>query len=185
MKRSYLLFVLSVLLSSAAYSQSKEGSYYCVTEWAAAGWYNFSTKRWGGGSFNPNAAGIPKFVLKLRFIGERTIEQKRPTFLLGHEAANALEGREIKIESYIVTIMSQDRGFTVGCSVTHGVGRLPEVSSISGVLKCNGYPYDYDYVFNLNTNRFIQISTSAFTDEGDDDRGQPFIAGGTCAKTRD
>jgi hypothetical protein len=185
MKRSYLLFIPLVLLPSAGYSQSKEGSYYCVTEWAAAGWYNFSTKRWGGGSLNPNAAGIPKFALKLRSIGERTIEQKRPTFLLGHEQANTLEGQEIKIESYIVTIMSQDRGFTLGCSVTHGVDRSPEVSSVSGVLKCNGYPYDYDYVFNVNTNRFIQKSTSAFTDGRDDDRGQPFIAGGTCTKTGD
>ena len=63
-KRIGVLYPISLLLlSSPSYSQSKNGSYYCVAEWVGGGWFNSPAKRWEGRSFRPTS----KFVIKMKF----------------------------------------------------------------------------------------------------------------------
>jgi hypothetical protein len=132
MKRLVIGIALLVLLSSPASSQqSKDASYSCITELAGSGWYNPSTNRWEGGSVNPNSVGIPRFVLKITFIGERAYE--------------TVTGQR-EIEYYNVVIMPSRAAFKVACYVISGVDRLNQVSLVSDTLKCNGYLNFYAYL---------------------------------------
>jgi hypothetical protein len=180
MARSYQMYGVMVplfLLSSLANAQYKNGSYYCVVEWIGGGWYDARTKHWEGSKFNPNSdSDVSKFILKVTFNGRHTEQVKEP---LG-------DIKQEQFDDYNVTIKGSDSSIPLDCRAGFDKGlvwynRSKVISTRSGynILRCN---IVYDYVFNLNTNRFLQISTNGFISRRDNNEDTPSINGGTCTK---
>lgn len=164
MSRSYLLLPPLLLLSSAAYSQQpKNASYSCAVEWMAGGWYNSSIKRWEGNSFKPDSLGeYAKFVIQMQFVGTRPVLTFKKTEYL---------------DDYNVFITPSGSPFPRDCQGNNDSGI---VTMRLGSMRCSAAVYDY--IFDQNTNRFLQVSTIGYYTGRDSNDDIPFVAGGTCTK---
>src|SRR5258708_6541574 len=164
MKRSHLLLVPLVLLSSPAYpQQSKNGSYSCVVEWVGGGWYNSSTKRWEGNAFKPTSLGeYSQFVIRMQFVVTRPVLTfKKPEYL----------------DDYNVFITPSGSQFPRDCQGNNDSGI---VTMLLDTIRCSAAVYDY--IFDQNTNRFLQVSAIGYFTGRDSNDDIPFVAGGTCPK---
>jgi hypothetical protein len=158
--RVYIAFVPLLLLSSTAYSQQPETTYNCVTEFAGAGWYNSTAKRWEGGALNPRSTG--DFNLRMTFIGRHnTGDINIPPF--------DFEYYNVFIEQlrYVQSCVGSD-------------GKPIVIMGSNRIITCFA-PY-YLYSFNPKTNRFLKSTLYGFIDGDDSNVNQPYIAGGTCTK---
>ena len=162
MNRSYLLSVPLLLLSSAAHPQSKNVSYSCVVEWVGGGWYNSATKRWESHSFKPDSLVYSKFSLRMKFVATRPVQ----TF-----------NRTEYLDDYNVSITPSDSPLPRDCEGNNDTGivtvRLNAMRCSASVL---------DYMFDLNTNRFLQIHAAGYFNGNNDNDNIPYMAGGTCTK---
>ena len=163
-----------LLLSSPAYSQPKEGPYYCVVEWVGGGWYNPTTKKWEGSEFNPDSERyISKFIVTIKVVGRHT-EQSAPHQTRQFDDYNVT----IKPSTFNRRPLDCLAGFATGW-LDDNRSKVISTRSESSIIRCNVVD---DYVFNLNTNRFLQVATTGFTSGRDDDANTPSISGGTCIK---
>jgi hypothetical protein len=163
MNRSYMLWPIPLLLlSSVAYSQSRNMSYSCVVEWVVGGWYDSSTKHWEGRSFKPATFRYSKFILGMKFLQTRPVQ----TF-----------HRMEDLDDYAVFITPAESPLPRDCQGDNDTGivtmRLNAMRCSAGVL---------DYSFDLKTNRFLQVHASGYVNGDDDNDNIPFIAGGACTK---
>jgi hypothetical protein len=165
MNRSHLLLVPLLLLSSPAYSQqSKNASYSCAVEWMGGGWYNSSTKRWQGNAFKPSSlGGYSTFVLTMKYSGTRPVMTFKKTE---------------NLDDYNVFITPSDSPFPRDCQ---GDNESGIVTMRLGSFRCSAAVSDY--IFDQNTNRFLQISAVGYFTGQDSNDNIPFVAGGTCTKT--
>jgi hypothetical protein len=154
--RGYFAVVPLLLLSSTAYSQSKGGSYNCVAEWPAGGWYNSASKKWEGSVLNPPALNL-QFILKMTFVEMRTDQS---------------------FARFNISITKSGSKIPVYCRAANSP---KEVSVSFDRFRCSTLFFN-DFVFDLNTNRFLHTSAFGYVDGKENNDNTPYIAGGTCAK---
>ena len=165
--RRYIAVVPLLLLSSTAYSQqSKNASYSCVVEWVGGGWYNSSTKRWEGNAFKPSSLGeYSKFVIRMQFVETRPVLTFKKTEYL---------------DDYNVFITPSGSQFPRDCQGNNDSGI---VTMRLSTIRCSAAVSDY--IFDQNTNRFLQVSAIGYFTGQDSNDNIPFVAGGTCTKTEE
>jgi hypothetical protein len=163
MSRLYKVIVPLVLLASPALAQSKSTSYSCAVEWVGGGSYNSSTKRWEGNGFKPTSLGeYSKFVIRMQFVERRPVLTFRKTE---------------NLDDYRVSITPSGSPFPRDCDGNNDSGL---VTMRLGTIRCSAAAGDY--IFDQNTNRFLQVSAVGYFTGRDSNDELPFVAGGTCTK---
>lgn len=160
----YLVIIPLLLLSSTAYpQQSKDASYSCTVEWMGGGWYNSSTKRWEGNGFKPSSLGeYSKFVIRMQYVETRPVMTFKKTE---------------NLDDYKVSITPSGSPFPRDCD---GDSDSRVATMRLGSFRCSAAAGDY--IFDQNTNRFLQVSAVGYFTGQDNNDTIPFVAGGTCSK---
>jgi hypothetical protein len=153
--RGYIAVATLLFLSSTAYSQSKGGSYNCVAEWSAGGWYNSASKKWEGSVLNLPALNL-QFILKMTFVEMRTDQN---------------------FARFNISITKSGSNIPVYCRAANNP---KEVSVSFDRFQCT--ILSNEFVFDLNTNRFLHTSTFGYVDGKENNNNTPYIAGGTCTR---
>ncbi|MGP0093712.1 MAG: hypothetical protein ACLPKB_27780 [Xanthobacteraceae bacterium] len=162
--------ILALVGVSAAFGQSSDLGYFCVTEFAGGVAYNPNQQKWEGRAFSVDW----KFVARLKFVANR------------FEKGQAITDYTVsitKIGGYSYScdkpISIEDPRINLG-AWDEKLGNKVQVQNKS--FKClSGFG---DYSFNLKTKRFLATVISSDYVDGRDGNGEttPVISGGTCTR---
>ena len=149
-------------MSVGVRAQSKDGAYYCVTEFSGGLAYNETLKRWQSATFRPTY----KFVTNFKYIGPHINDS----------------GVAPYSEDYYVTITPSGGDKSEDC-LTYFLARSEKIEfTIAGGLgSCETIGARYS--FNLKNKRFLRVFENGYVNGGaDKDSDTPSIGGGTCTK---
>jgi hypothetical protein len=118
--------------------------------------YNEALKQWEGGTFKPEG----NFVMKLGFL-------------------QATKVGTYDRDEYDVTITQEGDAITTSCLGLDA--KLPSIDRFA-FMRCSRLNGIYEYKFNFDNHRFIQIYTSGYTNGADNNNDTPAISGGLCTK---
>jgi hypothetical protein len=155
MKHVIAVIAFSIVAADGALAEplNKDLAYYCVGQAAGGLWYNERTKKWEGASFRAER----KFVLKMNFL--RVIDQYE--------------------SDYKITLTQQGESTSLPCKRNYSVETV-SVADQYRSFSCTTIAYDY--VFNLQTNRFLEIYVHGYVGGTDNNDNTPAVQGGTCTK---
>ena len=159
---SAVLLVVSIEAVWAV--EPKDASYFCVAEASGGLSFNAVQKRWIGTSFRASE----KFVLRLKYVDANfgTAKYDKDELYTNFEAFVTPSGSNYE---------SKCAPLSRGGNATIAVGSY-------GGFAC--YANIQEYVFNLNTNRYLNLYSSGYTDGTDNNENTPSVTAGVCTKIK-
>jgi len=141
--------------------ERRDGAYYCAVKFAGGIAYNNDLKQWEGSTFKPTR----NFVMKLSF--RETTKYSSPTVVFEYR------------DEYDVAITEEGDTITTSCL---GLDAKPPSIDQFAFMSCSRANGVYEYKFNFDNNRFIQVYTAGYTNGADNNNDTPAILGGICTK---
>ena len=156
-----LLLVAGIVASPAvARFELKDATYFCTAEISAGLAFNKSTKKWESTTFKADE----KFVLRMKYLRVRNVKDSL--------------GKEEAVFDFNVSITKAGTNYASPCNSHGSSQQSPITVNQYDVFRCNSSLMDY--VFNGNTNRFLQTYVGQYIQGDDGDT--PAVTGGTCTK---
>ncbi len=166
LSRKYLALVLAGLVSISVHSaqavEPKDASFFCVAEAAGGLFFNAGQKRWVGAVFKANE----KFILRLKFIDVKV-------------GTGKFDKDEL-YANFEVFLTPSGSNFESKCTPLGDRDKATVAISTYGGFACNANIQEY--VFNLNSNRYLNLYYSGYTDGADNNENTPSVTGGVCTK---
>jgi hypothetical protein len=162
-KIAWCLWLVLLMPSMALSFERRDGAYYCTSKFAGGIAYNNALKQWEGSTFKP----IGNFLLKLSY--RETTKYSSPSVVFEYR------------DEYDVTIT--DEGDTITTSCLGLDGKQPSIDQFA-FMRCSRANGAYEYKFNFDNNRFIQIYTAGYTNGADNNNDTPLVSGGLCTKVQ-
>jgi hypothetical protein len=154
-----LIFLLCTDFARAL--DRKDTSYFCTAEAAGGVSYKADQKKWGGAIFRTNE----KFVLRLKFVDV--------------EAGTSTWDKNDIYTNFEVFLTPSGTNSDSRCSYIGAGGKKVSVSK-HDQFTC--YAALQQYIFNLNTNRYLNIYAQGYTDGTDNNDDTPSVTAGVCTK---
>ena len=140
----------TLALVQPAFSQSKDGAYYCVVEMSAG--LAFDGAKWSAAALRVDQ----KFVLRMKYGGSRIEEGKQ-------------------VSDYDITITDAGTDFDRPCSSNQ---KMVTIHDDDGGFRCG--TITEDFVVNIKTLRFLRIYPLGYVSGQDNNDNTPSVSGGTC-----
>jgi hypothetical protein len=146
------LVVATLALVQSAFSQSKDGAYYCVVEMTAGLAFDEASKKWSAAALRVDQ----KFVLRMKYGASRIEEGKQ-------------------VSDYDITITDASTDFDRPCSSNQ---EMVTIHHDDGGFRCG--TITEDFVVNIKTLRFLRIYPLGYVSGQDNNDNTPSVSGGTC-----
>ncbi|MGY4502000.1 hypothetical protein ACVWYH_005957 [Bradyrhizobium sp. GM24.11] len=156
----YCTLLAALLISTSAMA---DASYFCTVESSGGIAFNKSTNKWESTRFRPTE----KFVLKMTF--SRSFNRK-----------GAFDAE--RVDENFVTLTAAGKSYASPCVnyFFYGHSEDNSVPVVDNFFRCSAS--SQDYMFNLNTHRFLQTYLAGYVDGTDNNDDTPSVAAGTCTK---
>jgi len=144
----------TLALVQPAFSQSKDGAYYCVVEMSAGLAFDGASKKWSAAALRVDQ----KFVLRMKYGGSHIEEGKQ-------------------VSDYDITITDAGTDFDRPCSSNQ---KMVTIHDDDGGFRCG--TITEDFVVNIKTLRFLRIYPLGYVSGQDNNDNTPSVSGGTCTR---
>lgn len=141
--------------------ENKDHTFFCTTDASGGISYNTPAKRWEGTRFKADG----KFLLKMEYLQSHTDKGKY---------------FETDISDYMVSITPAGEKHDQQCNYFYFYAHTENksVPVMNGGFRCDAVLTDY--VFDLDSNRFLSVYLQGYVDGKDNNENTPAVSAGTC-----